>query len=165
MRIRQVKPSFFTDGTMAEVSYAARLFYIGLWCVADDAGWMPWNLTDLGAVLYPHETPKARVKHMTTWAVELRACGRLVEYDCGCAFIPTLAAHQKVGGSPTYQHHRSHERHIRKSPDTSGDIPDSPPGKVEVGYGTVGNGSARATSDESPRSAFRDLVPDPRLPH
>lgn len=36
MRIRQVKPDFFTDAVVSAWPPAARLFYIGLWTVADD---------------------------------------------------------------------------------------------------------------------------------
>jgi hypothetical protein len=111
MRIRQVKPSFFTDGTMAGVSYAARLFYIGLWCVADDAGWLRWDPMEIGALLYPYDAPGKRLRQVTTWAVELQGCGRLRILDCGCALVPTLEMHQRVGGTKTFTARTAHEKH------------------------------------------------------
>ena len=37
-RIRTVKPQFFIDGKIGRKSYRARVFFIGLWCLADRAG-------------------------------------------------------------------------------------------------------------------------------
>jgi len=38
MRIRTIKPGFFTHEEIAELSPLARLLFIGLWCMADVAG-------------------------------------------------------------------------------------------------------------------------------
>jgi hypothetical protein len=40
VRIRQVKPAFWADSRLAELPERTRLFYIGLWMIADDAGWL-----------------------------------------------------------------------------------------------------------------------------
>lgn len=37
-RIRYLKPGFFLDEDLKELSFEARLFYAGLWCMADKAG-------------------------------------------------------------------------------------------------------------------------------
>ena len=112
MRIRQVKPSFWTDPTIASVSYQARLFYIGLWCAADDAGYIDWRPAELGALLFPYESAKARLKHMEAWTAELVASGRLkLLADCPCAVIPTLPQHQRIAGRQAFTNRDRHERH------------------------------------------------------
>jgi hypothetical protein len=167
MRIRQVKPSFFTDGTMAGVSYAARLFYIGLWCVADDAGWLRWDPMEIGALLYPYDPPRRRLAHIQTWITELVDTERVVLLDCGCAHVRHLEKHQKhAGGNRSYTAREAHDRHrSRTSTDESGQVQISSAGKVRNGKERKGTVEARASADETPRSVFRDLVPDPRLPH
>ena len=37
-RIRYIKPEFFTDEDIAELSFEARLLFQGLWCYADKEG-------------------------------------------------------------------------------------------------------------------------------
>lgn len=99
MRIRQVRPEFFTDSVVSALPADVRLTYIGLWCVADDAGWMKWDAAQIGAQLYPYDTPKKRQKHLTEALDLLTQVGRLVTYECGCVEVPKLATHQKIGGN------------------------------------------------------------------
>ena len=163
MRIRQVKPAFWTDKDMSRLSYSARLFYIGLWCVADDAGWLEWDLEELGALLFPYESPTRRRKHLVAWADELVALDKVVIHECGCAVIPTLDAHQKhAGGNRSYQYRDSHRRrHSSVSTDLSGQVPEKVAGRVGNGRernGTLGNGSARENETDT---EFRRKVPRP----
>lgn len=145
MRIRQVKPSFWTDPVVAQVSYQARLFYIGLWNVADDDGWLSWKPTELGALLFPYESPSRREKHIEAWAGELVAAGRVKLLDCGCARIPTLPVHQKhAGGNRSYQARDAHQQHgVRTSPDKSVLV-------SQQVAGTVGNGRERKGTLDAP---------------
>src|SRR5688572_8830651 len=57
VRIRAIRPDFWQDDTLGHLSDSVRLFYVGLWCVADDAGWLEWKPAQLGAALYPYRTP------------------------------------------------------------------------------------------------------------
>jgi hypothetical protein len=164
MRIRQVKPAFWTDPTIARASYPARLFYIGLWCVADDAGFLDWDIPQMGALLFPHESPKRREQHMDRWSVELVDLGRLELLECGCGVIPTLAQHQRITGKQSFAARDLHRDKHRPLTDKHEPLSDSPGrvGKGRVGNVTVGNGSARATDDENDEeSDFRRLVPRP----
>jgi hypothetical protein len=110
MRIRQVKPSFWTDATIARASYQARLFYIGLWNVADDAGYIEWQPLEIGALLFPYESPKMRERHISSWTEELTASGRLIVKECGCAVIPTLPSHQRIAGKQAFTVRDKHDR-------------------------------------------------------
>lgn len=111
MRIRAVRPDFWQDDTLGHLSDAVRLFYIGLWCVADDAGWLEWKPSQLGAALYPYRASHKRVRDIDAWGEQLVQAGRIVRHPCGCAFIPTLTKHQRAGGNPSYQYREKHRYH------------------------------------------------------
>ena len=111
MRIRQIRPEFFTDPITGRLSAATQVVYIGLWCVADDAGWLDWDVAAIGAVLYPYRTVGSREGLITKAAVELAKVGRLIVMECGCARIPTLAGHQKIGGNKSFTAQEKHQRH------------------------------------------------------
>lgn len=180
MRIRQVKPAFWTDRVVARMTYPARLFYVGLWCVADDAGWLTWDLDELGALLFPYEQPTKRNRHLSAWTDELTASGRVKLLDCGCAIIPTLENHQKQsGGNRSFAGRTHHENVCRQygkvrtstdkdvlsvSTDKSVLVPEKVAGRVGNGRERKGN-SAQARDDQdqgsTTTSEFRRLVPMP----
>ncbi len=111
MRIRQVRPEFWTDETLAALPDPVRLFYIGLWNVADDAGWMEWRVPRIGAVLYPYRNAASRERSIASWSKALEAAGRLIIHDCGCAEIPTLSRHQRVTGRQSFTALEGHNKH------------------------------------------------------
>jgi hypothetical protein len=116
MRIRQIKPSFWTDSVMASLPYATRLFYVGLWGQADDAGWLRWDPYRIGCELYGGEPRGGRERRIEAWRLELEAVGRLVSYPCGHAQIPHLTEHQHL---PAFEKRvntelRGHERNCGK---------------------------------------------------
>lgn len=95
---------------MASLPDPARLFYIGLWNVADDGGWLDWTPAKIGALLYPYRSVSTRLRQIETWAVELARAGRLVVYDCGCAQVPTLPKHQRISGVQSFTVKDRHDR-------------------------------------------------------
>ena len=96
---------------MADLSSEVRLFYIGLWCVADDAGWIAWNTATIAADLFPYANRRVREGHVEKWAGELRSVGRLVRHECGCVVIPTLPDHQRIGGVKSFTALDKHNLH------------------------------------------------------
>lgn len=52
-RIRTIKPEFWTDDKVLEISIPARLFFIGLWSFADDHGVIENKPRSLKARLFP----------------------------------------------------------------------------------------------------------------
>lgn len=99
MRIRQVKPAFWTDGRIAKIPAPIRLFYIGLWMVADDSGWFRWDAAQLGAELYSFEPLRRREKNVALWGDVLEGEGRIKRYPCGHAYIPTMTDHQRMSAA------------------------------------------------------------------
>jgi len=58
-RIRSIKPTFFLDSDMSSLSPLARIFFIGLWCLADREGRLKDKPRELGVQLIPYDIPKA----------------------------------------------------------------------------------------------------------
>lgn len=52
-RIRSVHPGLFTDEAFVSLSDAAKVFFIGLWCEADDGGAFEWKPVTLKMRLMP----------------------------------------------------------------------------------------------------------------
>lgn len=106
MRIRQVKPAYWRDSVLVTVSAATREFYIGLWMLADDAGWLTWNVPEIGSELYSFEGRAKRERRIERMADELKVLPvekgkrpRLVVHDCGHAEVPRMPEHQHLAGS------------------------------------------------------------------
>lgn len=102
VRIRQVKPAFWTDSTVAALPPAVRLFYIGLWMVADDAGWFRCNVAEIANELYGYDVRSRRERHVAAFLDTLAVAGRIERLDCGHGRVPTLIGHQRFSG-PTKQ--------------------------------------------------------------
>lgn len=151
MRIRQVRPEFFSDPVVAKLSADVRLTYIGLWCVADDAGYLVWDEPHIAALLYPYESVRVRERRIAKAGAELLETKRMTFFPCGCALIPTLEVHQKIGGNKSFTVKDRHLVHTRT---------DKSARNVTVGSnGTLvaparASGAARQDDDEL-RAAFR----------
>jgi hypothetical protein len=55
-RIRTIKPDFWTDEKIVELSAYARLLFIGLWNFADDEGRMPYSEKRIKMQIFPSDT-------------------------------------------------------------------------------------------------------------
>jgi len=170
MRIRQVKPAFFKDARIAALSPAVRLFYIGLWMLVDDAGYLRWDAAEAGLELYGYASRTKRERDVTAHLTALVAAGRVTDLECGHVVIPRFTDHQRFGG-PTRRFLVYEKEHLNCTPPR---IPAHPralpqsPAPVRKGIGTlrepVRNGTG--TSDARKRiedddSEFRQLVGQP----
>lgn len=178
MRIRQVKPAFWTDARIAALPAPARLFYIGLWMVADDAGWLRWDASQIANELYGYESRKRREKEVETHLALLVTAERVVVHPCGHVEIPRLTTHQhlSIGSKQVRTIAREHDLCVvpaetRGDPPTPAETRGSPAvnvkGKVNVkgdGNGKVngnGKGSAPAnTPDGAGATTSEDWLPD-----
>lgn len=174
MRIRQVKPSFFKDARIAALTPAVRLFYIGLWMLADDAGYYRWDAAEAGLELYGYDSRAKRERDVTAHLAALVVAERVVDLGCGHVLIPKLADHQRFGG-PTKRVLTYEKEHLRCTPPRipAGTRVSPPiPGTVSNGSGkgngtgTERNGSelvdARKREDET-ESDFRSRVGTPEF--
>lgn len=138
MRIRQVKPAFWTDVRIASLPAPVRLFYIGLWMQADDAGWFRWDVPQIATELYGFESRARRERNVANFGDALEAAKRLTRLDCGHAVIPTLPGHQRLSGATKQVRTiaNEHDRDCsRRSPQLPADARTSPPGTVRKGNG------------------------------
>lgn len=168
VRIRQVKPAFWTDSRIAELSAPCRLFYIGLWMLADDAGWFRADVPSIGVELYGYETRTRRERSVAAFLEALGASGRIVLLPCGHGYIPAFSEHQRLAGETkrVVSVKRDHEScpHTPATPRVSPLIPDTVrSGTVSSGKGQERNGQSRASDPEGPRaiSEFQSRVPRP----
>jgi hypothetical protein len=156
VRIRQVKPAFWTDDRIASLPAPVRLFYIGLWMVADDAGWFRWNGPQLGAELYSFEGRAKRERNVEQWGELLEGQGRIRRYPCGHSVIPTMTDHQRMSAATkrvkTYE--REHEKCV--AADARGNLRQSADARP------VGNVSPTGTEPDG--RSVSDLVAGAREP-
>lgn len=68
MRIRAIKPDFFIDEDLAELDGDKKLFFIGLWCLADREGRLRFKPKEVEARLFPHKHQKPEIE---AWATEM----------------------------------------------------------------------------------------------
>jgi hypothetical protein len=52
---RTIKPSFFQDDRLAELSPLERLAFIGMWTIADDEGWMEYRSKQFKNQILPYD--------------------------------------------------------------------------------------------------------------
>lgn len=175
-RIRQIKPSWFLDKELRRGATADnREFYIGLWMLADDAGWLVWDVERIGAELYPYEPVARREKRVEAWATVLETLDpddpHLVVYTCGHAVVPKMPGHQRNAGKVTKSTYEAHLRACRGGVSrlrlTEAHTPGEPtlatdsPGRVGVGKeernGTLGAG-ARGAEGRAPASDFTEAM-------
>lgn len=93
-RIRTIKPEFWTDEAVGEVSPNARLLFIGTWSFADDHGGIDRSAKQLKAQVFPYDSIDCE-----PLVQELLGVGLLVEYEVSgkkYLHIKGFAQHQKV---------------------------------------------------------------------
>jgi hypothetical protein len=171
MRIRQVKPEFWRDHVMAEMTDTVRLVYIGLWMEADDAGFLRLDTTEIAVDLYPLTTRAVRERRVAAAMAVLVNAGRVEVEDCRKhATIPTLTEHQRFGGPEkrVLTISREHDQEcIPAVPRGSPRFPASPRpvrnGKEREGKGNGGvqGGHDDVSDNDDEASDFRRLVPRP----
>lgn len=109
MRTRLVRPEYWSDSHMADLPIATRHTYIGLWCLADDDGYLSWSARDIGAALYRYDSVRRRERMIERHLSELVEAGRVQLLDCGVhGLIPSLPHYRIQGGKHSRQYHENH---------------------------------------------------------
>jgi len=78
-RIRAIKPGFFVDEDIAELSRDARLFFIGMWTHADKVGIIEDRPKQLLAKIFPHDR-ELTVDDTSKYLQELEQNGFILRY-------------------------------------------------------------------------------------
>lgn len=157
MRTRLIRPSFFTDETMAGLSVATRYVYMGLWTLCDDAGYFELKPRQMAAAIFPYDGQAKRQKLVDTAIADLAAARRLRPLDCGIhGVVPTLPKHGAKGGSKAETYLREHRSECGvRTPShlvrTDRDKSSSDSGKG-VGRGEVESGADAREEPDRPTS-------------
>jgi len=79
-RIRTIKPSFWSSGTVAKLGFEARLLAVGLISMADDDGRFLCTTAAVMGHVFPNdeELPKVKVRR---WLDQIRTSGMVHEYE------------------------------------------------------------------------------------
>lgn len=167
-RTRLIRPAFFSDETIAPLPDSTKLFYIGLWTLADDAGYFELRPSEIGAELYRYRGPGTRRRLVEESLRRLVALDRIRLLECGeHAVIPTLPDHRAKGGEQLFTIRRRHEtrclgsgsvglrselrRQLRR--DTESYVPDSVSDSVSFSDSDSGRGGAK--SENGDETEFR----------
>lgn len=152
MRIRQIKPEFWKDGDIAKLPVTTRLAYIGLWGLADDAGWFRLDVPSIALELFGYESRTKREKTVADVVAQLVEAKKVEPHDCGHALIPRFVDHQRFAGETkrVYTILREHRNCPRvpagmddpRSDEAPEDDPRGSPRFPDPEQGT-GNGSVR----------------------
>src|SRR5688572_1002892 len=141
-RIRSLKPSFFKNEELTDLSVWHRLCYAGLWCYADRDGRLEDRPKRLKAEIFPYDEVD-----MESLLSGLCAAGFIRRYRSGTVaviWIPTFGKHQvpkrdeRPSVLPAYTSEDSVCADAAPPPDRSGTaaVPRVGQGTEEVGQGT-----------------------------
>lgn len=96
-RIRTIKPEFPQSESIGRLSRDARLTFILLWTIADDAGRLRGHPRAIASLIYPYDQDAG--KHIATWLQELESEDCITAYVVGKdAYIQinNWLKHQKI---------------------------------------------------------------------
>lgn len=150
MRIRQIKPTFWSDEVVSALPEGTRLFFIGVWMLADDAGWLRWNVAEIALSLYGYQARNIRERRVSTMGSQLVEVGRIEIAECGHAFVPHLRAHQRFS-APEKQVRTIEREHLSEVP--IGVTRGSPRKPAEARNGTERYGTLRNVAGAPAREA------------
>ena len=97
MRARNIKPGFFDNEDVGEVSHTARLLFIGLWCLADRNGILEYRPKKIKLKIFPYDPPSLNlIKFLEELSLK-NLINLWVDSDKKCHFIeiPNFLKHQK----------------------------------------------------------------------
>lgn len=160
-----IRPAYWTDADLhTRLTAEVREFYIGLWMLADDAGYVSWDVDRVGAEMYPYVPHTERVANLRAWLVELgEDHARLL--DCGRhVLVPNLSKNQSPP-KPSYPNQKAHGECLRRHMAPVGASGDqmAPAGTStgREGKGRGLNGGAAAPFENDGETEFQRLVPRP----
>jgi len=147
-----VKPAFWSDAKLANLRAPVRLFYIGLWMVADDAGYFRNDPAEIARDLYGYEPRAKRERNVVDYTTQLVEAERVQVFDCGHGVVPKMAAHQHLAAE-TKQVRTIATEHVRCIPQIPAITRESPPSKGK------GNGDVMVSEGFTRPLTFNERVP------
>ena len=115
-RKRMIDPDFWIDSDIAELPFAGRLLYIGLWNFADDRGVLPYQPKQIRAQIFPYD---AGIE-VEALLEQLMKLGKLTVFEVDGSqflYVKNFLRHQTIK-RPTYKY---------PAPPELSTCPDNPP--------------------------------------
>ena len=164
MRIRSIRPEFWSSEDVAEMDWHTRLVYIGLWSYVDDNGVGRDNERLITAALFPLDADLPESSRRVTGALRhLSSHGQIVRYTSSgkrYLHICKWLTHQRIekASKGRYPLPTCDDTEITEpSPTSPGTLPEmSPIGEGEKGRSGEGEKDHHADSD-APRADVLDL--------
>jgi hypothetical protein len=166
-RMRMLKPEFFRDKKVRQLTPTAALVFQALWCLADDGGVAPADPERVFGELF------IGWEHITLQSVtgalrELSGSGRVVLYvvgDDAFAMIPSWGKHQKPSHPSQFRYPRPAQGVTEKAPGALPEPSGSPPPQLSVSQVSVISSQVEgeAVSSSSSTTA-RERLPDDYRP-
>lgn len=150
MRIRTIKPGFFTHEEIADLSPLARLMFIGLWCMADVAGRLEDRPKRIKVEILPYDKadPDALLN-------EIQGRGFITRYEVeGVRVIQVenFEKHQRISGKEAQTASEYPGKHLGSIREAPGSFTESQEGKGKEGKGREEEGKG------TPRSSKAQIV-------
>ncbi len=145
-RIRTIKPEFFTSEDIVSLSPLARLLFIASWCEADREGRMAWKPKTFKLRYFPADNCD-----IDALARELVACGVIIPYGDGLAYIPSFSKHQHLNPRESQS--------SLPSPSENPRVSDASLPVIDAQVGREGKGRER-NEGKTHASVASDLMPD-----
>jgi len=161
MRGRYLMREYWTDSDLfTKLDAETREFYVGLWMLADDDGWLPRDVPGIGAAVYQYMDRSPRERLVAEKLLRLQRMGKVRSHRC-CLFLPSVSNYPRAGKKSTV-HHADHRTHSKGFDGKRGDSSNPIKGiQTDLNPSPVPSSSlpdvAGARGREGPR--FRDLVP------
>jgi len=111
MRGRYLMREYWSDSDLfLKLSAEEREFYVGLWTLADDEGWMPRDIPEIAGHLLRFEDRGPREEKTRLVLRRLTDIGKLRSLRCGCIYLAAVAKYPRAGkrSSEHAQAHRAH---------------------------------------------------------
>jgi len=102
-RIRQIKPSFWADEELADLSRDARMLYVGLWNLSDDFGVFEWRPRNIKREIFPYDND---ITPQTIGELLLCLKEHVFHFESDgrhYGYIPTLKKHQQIQHPSKYR--------------------------------------------------------------
>lgn len=99
-RARFIRPEFYTDEKVGELSYGARLLFQSIWCQSDLRGVFEYSAKSLRAVTFPYDEGLTSGT-VQEWLDTLESKGMIARFEEGdktWGYVPKWSRYQTISG-------------------------------------------------------------------
>ena len=160
LRGRYLMREYWSDSDLfLRLTAEERELYVGLWMLADDAGYLPRDVPAIAGHLFRYVDRAPREKRVREGLDRLRELGKLESFRC-CLLLPAVARYPRAG-KKSLEHAEEHRRHSSRVKPIQTDLNPSPvPSLPNPSFPDVPGAGAREGGAPGP-SEFRLRVPRP----